>query len=99
MKTPIYHWYKLDPSVGGYMAAHVGVGDSFQVFTTPISLLSQTEHRQLLDKKIYGKKLRNIHELQEDDEDFVGFYPCEDCDLPDACRDFDCAIKTGVRKI
>ncbi len=29
-----------------------------------------------------------------DDED--GFQCCDNCDLPDACADFGCAIKTGV---
>ena len=31
-----------------------------------------------------------------DDED--DFQCCDKCDLPDACADFGCAIKTGVRK-
>lgn len=26
------------------------------------------------------------------------FEPCSNCDLPDACNDFGCAIKNGVRK-
>lgn len=25
------------------------------------------------------------------------FQPCDECDLPDACYDFGCAIKSGVR--
>lgn len=24
---------------------------------------------------------------------------CADCDLPDACRDFGCAIKQGIREL
>lgn len=32
----------------------------------------------------------------DDEED--GFEPCDNCDLPDACADFGCAIKKGVRK-
>ena len=24
------------------------------------------------------------------------FYPCDDCDQPDACEDFECAIKAGI---
>lgn len=31
-----------------------------------------------------------------DDED--SFQCCCDCDLPDACRDFGCAIKAGIVK-
>jgi len=31
-----------------------------------------------------------------DDED--DWQPCDNCDLPDACEDFGCAIKSGVRK-
>jgi hypothetical protein len=35
-------------------------------------------------------------DLYDDDED--DFEPCSNCDLPDACADFGCAIKNGVRK-
>lgn len=31
----------------------------------------------------------------EDDDDFQC---CADCDLPDACSDFGCAIKKGIAK-
>ena len=24
------------------------------------------------------------------------FYQCDDCDQPDACKDFECAIKAGI---
>lgn len=24
------------------------------------------------------------------------FYPCDDCDQPDACENFECAIKAGI---
>lgn len=37
----------------------------------------------------------------EDDDwenDETEFNHCEHCDLPDACEDFGCAIKSGVRK-
>ena len=37
-----------------------------------------------------------IDEDEFDDED--DFQCCDKCDLPDACADFGCAIKTGVRK-
>lgn len=33
----------------------------------------------------------------EEDQDF-DFECCEDCDLPDACEDFGCAIKAGLRE-
>jgi hypothetical protein len=33
--------------------------------------------------------------MADDDSDFQ---PCDECDLPDACEDFGCAIKSGVRK-
>lgn len=33
----------------------------------------------------------------EDDED--NFQPCDECDLPDACCDFGCAIKQGIRRV
>ena len=28
--------------------------------------------------------------------DDADFEPCDECDLPDACADFGCAIKSGV---
>lgn len=41
------------------------------------------------------------HSLFDDYDDYDdddSFQPCDDCDLPDACADFGCAIKNGVRK-
>lgn len=38
---------------------------------------------------------------EDDDFDFEDgpdFECCDNCDMPDACEDFGCAIKTGVRK-
>lgn len=32
----------------------------------------------------------------DDDED--DFEPCVNCDLPDACADFGCAIKAGIKE-
>ncbi len=34
-----------------------------------------------------------------DDDDNDDFEPCDNCDLPDACADYGCAIKQGVRDI
>ena len=34
------------------------------------------------------------YEPEQDDE---LFWPCDECDLPDACEDFGCAIRAGVR--
>lgn len=34
----------------------------------------------------------------DDDFEFDEFECCNDCDLPDACSDFGCAIKQGIRK-
>lgn len=31
----------------------------------------------------------------EDYQEEVYFEPCDDCDLPDACEDFDCAAAQG----
>lgn len=39
----------------------------------------------------------NWNDPEEDEEDDE-FQCCENCDLPDACADFGCAIKSGVRK-
>jgi len=45
------------------------------------------------------KKTTNDN-LPEPDEDFdsdVEFECCNECDLPDACSDYGCAIKAGLR--
>ena len=34
-----------------------------------------------------------------DDMDEDTFQPCDNCDLPDACADFGCAIKQGLKDI
>lgn len=34
-------------------------------------------------------------ELWDDEDDFEC---CDNCDLPDACADFGCAIKAGIKK-
>ena len=34
-------------------------------------------------------------DMSDNEEDFEC---CNDCDLPDACSDFGCAIKQGIRK-
>jgi hypothetical protein len=31
-------------------------------------------------------------------DDADSWSPCDDCDLPDACNDFGCAIKAGLRR-
>lgn len=36
--------------------------------------------------------------FDDDDYEEDDFQSCDDCDLPDACADFGCAIKNGVRK-
>jgi len=41
---------------------------------------------------VYGAAF--MEDYNEDD----GFEPCNDCDLPDACSDFGCAIKSGIKK-
>lgn len=40
------------------------------------------------------------HDWTDEDEfdDDDDFQCCDKCDLPDACSDFGCAIRTGVRK-
>jgi YHS domain-containing protein len=34
----------------------------------------------------------------DEDEYEDNFTTCDNCDLPDACRDFRCAIKAGIKK-
>lgn len=36
--------------------------------------------------------------IPEEENDKDDWQPCDNCDLPDACADFGCAIKSGVRK-
>lgn len=33
----------------------------------------------------------------DDDTDDDNWQPCNECDLPDACEDFGCAIKQGIK--
>lgn len=40
---------------------------------------------------------QDLLEAQSNGDD-ADFQPCDECDLPDACADFGCAIKSGVRK-
>lgn len=44
------------------------------------------------DKKIPEEPDDNFN----DDDD--NWQPCDDCDLPDACADFGCAIRAGIKK-
>jgi hypothetical protein len=37
-------------------------------------------------------------EFHEDEDEEDDFQCCDNCDLPDACEDFRCAIKAGIRK-
>jgi hypothetical protein len=32
------------------------------------------------------------------DDDDDSWQPCDNCDLPDACADFGCAIEKGIRR-
>lgn len=34
----------------------------------------------------------------DDDSEDDNWQPCDNCDLPDACEDFGCAIKAGIKK-
>lgn len=68
MKKLKYTWHQLDPGYGGYMSAEIGSGQAYQVFTSPISLKPQEEHRKILVEKIcsrngckYGTRLRCIN--------------------------------------
>lgn len=53
----------------------------------------------------YDQRERMDKEQKRDEreQDFDGeennFNPCDNCDQPDACEDFGCAIKTGVRQV
>lgn len=43
-------------------------------------------------------KKQSSKSVKYNDDDDYSFVCCDRCDLPDACSDFGCAIKTGVRK-
>jgi len=40
-----------------------------------------------------------LDEGEDFDEDEIHFEECGDCDCPDACMDFGCAVKQGIRQI
>ena len=46
----------------------------------------------------YANSAVQYMEDDADDSDEDNFQCCENCDLPDACADFGCAIKQGIRK-
>lgn len=48
-------------------------------------------------EKLQEELKQEMREQEGYDED-DNFEPCDRCDLPDACADFGCAIKSGVRK-
>ena len=46
-------------------------------------------------------KKETVDQLDEEDSYWVdedNFQCCDNCDLPDACRDFGCAIRQGLKK-
>lgn len=53
-------------------------------------------------KRNWGKPDKNgvVNHIKDEDEadGESDFQPCDNCDLPDACEDFGCAIKQGIRK-
>jgi len=38
------------------------------------------------------------YDYEDEDDDEDSWQSCDNCDLPDGCEDFGCAIKSGVRK-
>lgn len=47
------------------------------------------------------EKNRGIAESDQQDEiedDEIEFEPCDECDLPDACCDFGCAIQQYIKR-
>jgi hypothetical protein len=57
--------------------------------------------------KLIGKNARDVgycvscyNMLMADPNEYEDdFEPCDNCDLPDACADFGCAIKAGIKRI
>jgi hypothetical protein len=59
-------------------------------------------HKHTCDRNVKAVITHNVQPAErvtiievEDDEDFD---TCSDCDLPDACADFGCAVEKGLRK-
>lgn len=48
-----------------------------------------------IDEAMEGAPFDENEELFREEEDF---YPCDNCDLPDTCEDFGCAIRSGVKE-
>lgn len=78
--------------------------------TTPISVLryiSELE-KELRQPPVVGSlsltEGQIAHQIEMDDEedsyleDEDNFQCCDNCDLPDACRDYGCAIQQGLRR-
>lgn len=61
----------------------------------PISLESQEEVNKISSNLSVSGSLP--HDTDDENED-DNWQPCADCDLPDACADFGCAIESGIRK-
>ena len=45
------------------------------------------------------EKISEFEYMTLDDEDENTFVACDECDLPDACADFGCAIKSGIKTV
>lgn len=62
-------------------------------------------HKHTCDRNVKAVITHEVQPLErdvniikiDDDEDF-DFITCSDCDLPDACADFGCAIEKGIRR-
>jgi hypothetical protein len=56
------------------------------------------ENKTTSQRSDYCEDCTNEIYDNDSDEDFDedDFQPCGDCDLPDACADFGCAIKQGI---
>lgn len=48
--------------------------------------------------KLQEELKAEMDEMRGCDNDENDFQPCDDCDLPDACEDYGCAIKSGIKK-
>lgn len=57
-----------------------------------LNLLTGTTQTPIMGKEIKDEPQDNF------EEDEIEFNPCDNCDCLDACREFGCAIQSGVRR-
>ena len=71
--------------------------DMFLILPNGLCEMCMDEMDVLSEEEFNIDELPDLIDDDDDDIDDDDFQPCDECDLPDACCDFGCAIKNGVR--